>query len=79
MSNKSLSLSLTEDIVFIRAGTDSGSRRRRNIQPSAPAIIRGVLTLTLAKPIKISAIEVELEGLATDFSYLADWTQAELC
>ncbi|KIJ66043.1 hypothetical protein HYDPIDRAFT_87351 [Hydnomerulius pinastri MD-312] len=58
----SLSIRLTEPVVFVR-----GSEResRHDGDTTLPAVVRGLLTLKLAKPIKISSIELELEGKAT--------------
>ena len=58
----SLDIRLTESVVFLRGGDGTG-RHRSGTQPNAPpAMIRGLLTLTLVKPTKISSIEVELLG-----------------
>lgn len=57
-----LDIRLTESVVFLRGGDGTG-RHRTGTQPNAPpAMIRGLLTLTLVKPTKISSIEVELLG-----------------
>ena len=58
----SLSIRLTESVVFLRTGDGTG-RTRHGTQPSAPpAMVRGLLTLNITKPTKISSIEVELVG-----------------
>ncbi|PSR72721.1 hypothetical protein PHLCEN_2v11416 [Hermanssonia centrifuga] len=55
-----LEIRLTESVVFLRGGDGTG-RHRTGTQPTAPpAMIRGLLTLNVAKPTKISSIEVEL-------------------
>ncbi|KAH9910413.1 uncharacterized protein B0H18DRAFT_895733 [Fomitopsis serialis] len=52
---------LAESVVFLRAGDATG--RPRNMQADAPpGMLRGLLTLTLVKPTKISSIEIELVG-----------------
>lgn len=57
------SIQLTEPVIFLRGSTDSVVRGRNpeNGVPQ-PAILRGLLTLALVKPTKITSIEVELEG-----------------
>jgi hypothetical protein len=56
--NNSLSISLIDPIVFLR-GVDFSSGRHENAPPS---ILRGLLTLRLTKPTRISSIRVELIG-----------------
>lgn len=61
-TKNTLDIRLTESVVFLRGGDGTG-RHRSGTQPNAPpALIRGLLTLTLVKPTKISSIEVELLG-----------------
>ena len=56
-----LDIRLAESVVFLRAGDATG--RHRNMQADAPpGMLRGLLTLTLIKPTKISSIEIELVG-----------------
>ncbi|TFY60898.1 hypothetical protein EVJ58_g4850 [Rhodofomes roseus] len=56
-----LDIRLAESVVFLRAGDATG--RPRNMQSDAPpGMLRGLLTLTLVKPTKISSIEIELVG-----------------
>ena len=56
-----LNIRLAESVVFLRAGDATG--RQRTIQPdAAPGMVRGLLVLTLAKPTRITSIEVELVG-----------------
>ena len=58
----SLDIRLTESVVFLRTGDGTG-RIRHGSQPAAPpAMVRGLLTLNLVKPTKISSIEIELVG-----------------
>lgn len=54
----SLAISLIDPIVFLR-GVDFSRGRHENAPPS---ILRGLLTLCLTKPTRISSIEVELIG-----------------
>lgn len=58
--SNSLTISLTENTVFLRGVDFTG--RRRNHDNETPAIIRGLLTLELSKPTRISSIEIELQG-----------------
>ncbi|OCH90613.1 hypothetical protein OBBRIDRAFT_819245 [Obba rivulosa] len=56
-----LQIRLTEPVVFLRAGDATG--RARHMQPDAPpGLVRGLLTLHLVKPTRISSIEIELVG-----------------
>ncbi|GBE80744.1 hypothetical protein BKA93DRAFT_236116 [Sparassis latifolia] len=56
-----LEIRLAENVVFLRAGDATG--RLRSIQADAPpGMLRGLLTLTLVKPTRISSIEIELMG-----------------
>ncbi|EMD33151.1 hypothetical protein CERSUDRAFT_160706 [Gelatoporia subvermispora B] len=60
----SLEIRLTEPVVFLRAGDATG--RPRHMQPDAPpGLVRGLLTLRLVKPTRISSIEIELVGKAS--------------
>ena len=54
----SLAISLIDPVVFLR-GVDFSRGRHEN---SSPSILRGLLTLYLTKPTRISSIEVELIG-----------------
>ncbi len=57
-----LDIRLAESVVFLRTGDGTG-RTRHGTQPSAPpAMVRGLLTLNIVKPTKISSIEIELTG-----------------
>ncbi|KAI0061210.1 hypothetical protein BV25DRAFT_807582 [Artomyces pyxidatus] len=58
----SLNITLTESAVFLRAVDFSGRRHAHDNAP--PSMLRGLLTLSLAKPTRISSIEVELQGTA---------------
>ena len=53
-SKTGLSIKLTESAVFLRSASHAS---RANAQPS---VVRGLLTLQLAKATKISSIELEL-------------------
>src|SRR6266702_2536587 len=57
----SLSISLIDPIVFLR-GVDSSSWRSTVHENAPPSILRGLLTLCLTKPTRISSIQVELIG-----------------
>ncbi|KAH9944579.1 hypothetical protein B0H21DRAFT_823309 [Amylocystis lapponica] len=60
-NKNSLEIRLTESVVFLRLGDATG--RNRSTQPDAPpGMLRGLLTLTLVKPTRISSIEIELVG-----------------
>ncbi|TDL22999.1 hypothetical protein BD410DRAFT_839307 [Rickenella mellea] len=60
----SLVIRLTESVVFLRGSVDAAVRGRSVAQEAhgQPAMLRGLLTLTLVKPTKISSIEIKLEG-----------------
>ncbi|TFK50963.1 hypothetical protein OE88DRAFT_1645213 [Heliocybe sulcata] len=60
-SKNSLSIRLTESVVFLRA-PDALGRRRAQDYDAPPAQLRGLLTLDLVKPTRIKSIEVELQG-----------------
>ncbi|KAL4071650.1 hypothetical protein V8B97DRAFT_2007174 [Scleroderma yunnanense] len=58
-----LSIRLTEPVVFLRTSDPSG---RHGSDPSdPPGLVRGLLTLNLTKPTRISSIEVELRAVVT--------------
>ncbi|KAI9465255.1 hypothetical protein BJY52DRAFT_1414227 [Lactarius psammicola] len=57
----SLSISLIDPIVFLR-GVGSSSWRSTVHENAPPSILRGLLTLCLEKPTRISSIQVELIG-----------------
>ncbi|KAI9465256.1 hypothetical protein BJY52DRAFT_1209668 [Lactarius psammicola] len=57
----SLSISLIDPIVFLH-GVDSSSWRSTVHENAPPSILRGLLTLCLAKTTRISSIQVELIG-----------------
>ena len=58
----SLSISLTESAVFLRHDGPTG-RPHRNAETRS-SLVRGLLILELAKPTKISSIELELTATA---------------
>ncbi|KAH9942155.1 uncharacterized protein BXZ73DRAFT_41120 [Epithele typhae] len=61
LHKNALDVRLAESVVFLRAGDATG--RQRTIQAdAAPGMVRGLLVLTLAKPTRITSIEVELLG-----------------
>ncbi|KAH9006181.1 hypothetical protein EDB86DRAFT_3142790 [Lactarius hatsudake] len=57
----SLSISLIDPIVFLR-GVNSSTRRSIARENAPPSILRGLLTLRLTKPTRISSIQVDLVG-----------------
>lgn len=59
----SISIRLTEPVVFLRdlLGTPEG-RQHGAENHSPPSFVRGLVTLTLVKPTRVSSIEVTLEG-----------------
>lgn len=57
-----LSIRLSESVVFLRGSAETTVTGRRTTREALPAMLRGLLTLTLDKPTKISSIEVTLEG-----------------
>ncbi|KAH9067647.1 hypothetical protein EDB87DRAFT_1584443 [Lactarius vividus] len=59
--SNSLSISLIDPIVFLR-GVDHSSWRATVHENAPPSILRGLLTLCLTKPTRISSIQVELIG-----------------
>lgn len=60
MSKKNaLTIRLTESIVFLQGSSS------RVIDDPHSTLLRGLLTLELAKPTKISCIEVELQGTSS--------------
>lgn len=57
-----LSIRLTESVVFLRGSVESTVLGRRQQAETQPAMLRGLLSLTLLKPTKISSIEIDLLG-----------------
>lgn len=57
-----LQIRLTESVVFLRGSIESTVFGRRAAQQAQPAMLRGLLVLELDKPMKISSIELTLEG-----------------
>ncbi|KAG8709975.1 hypothetical protein FRC08_017803 [Ceratobasidium sp. 394] len=65
MPGTSLDIRLAEPVVFLRGSSDTVARRRNAAPPeTAPAMVRGILTLKLAKATKIKSIGITLEGRA---------------
>ncbi|KAJ7125134.1 hypothetical protein C8R44DRAFT_830961 [Mycena epipterygia] len=65
MPKNTLTIRLTEAAVFLR--TDENNARRRNPANAVPdtqksSMLRGLLTLTIVKPVKITSIELELQA-----------------
>jgi hypothetical protein len=63
-SKHSLNLALTEPFVFLHTGNDSSSHRRRRqlAGGESASMLRGVLSLKLSKPMRVTSIETELIG-----------------
>lgn len=64
-SKHSLNLALTEPFVFLHTSNDSSSRRRRRqieAGGESASMLRGVLSLRLSKPMRVTSIETELIG-----------------
>ncbi|EJD08036.1 uncharacterized protein FOMMEDRAFT_131011 [Fomitiporia mediterranea MF3/22] len=57
-----LDIRLTESVVFLRGSAETTVTGRRTTREAQPAMLRGLLTLNLDKPTKISSIEITLEG-----------------
>ena len=55
----SLSLALTESVLFLRA-VHISHQRPTSHENASPSILRGLLVLVLSKPTRISSIQVEL-------------------
>lgn len=55
-----LSIRLSESAVFLR--TDASAGRRRNVDAPRTSMLRGLLTLELVKPTKITSIDIELQA-----------------
>ncbi|KAG9126166.1 hypothetical protein FRC07_004603, partial [Ceratobasidium sp. 392] len=65
MPSSSLDIRLAEPVVFLRGSSDTIARRRNVAHAeSPPAMLRGILTLKLAKATKIKSISITLEGRA---------------
>ncbi|KDQ20201.1 hypothetical protein BOTBODRAFT_170202 [Botryobasidium botryosum FD-172 SS1] len=65
MSKSSLTIRLTEPVVFLRASDANLSRRAPAAGDAGPpAALRGLLELKLSKPTKIKSIDIVLEGKA---------------
>jgi hypothetical protein len=62
-----LRIRLTESVVFLRTSDPTG--RDHHQENAAPAMVRGLLTLNIVKPTRISSIEIELQGKATTSSF----------
>ncbi|KAJ7072695.1 hypothetical protein C8F01DRAFT_972326 [Mycena amicta] len=61
-----LTIRLTEAAIFLK--TSENNARRRNPTDDAgcrPSMLRGLLTLSIAKPTKITSIDLELQAKAT--------------
>ncbi|KAF8178663.1 hypothetical protein K438DRAFT_1726306 [Mycena galopus ATCC 62051] len=64
MPKNTLTIRLTEGAVFLR--TSENNARRRNpandLSESRPAMLRGLLTLNIVKPTKVTSIDLELQA-----------------
>ena len=65
-----LSIRLTEPVVFLRTNDPSGKHGPDPNDP--PGFVRGLLTLHLTKPTRISSIEVELRAVVA-----STWPEGE--
>ncbi|KAJ7188705.1 hypothetical protein C8R46DRAFT_1157632 [Mycena filopes] len=63
MVKNTLTIRLTEAAIFLRT-TENNARRRNGhtISDPQPGMLRGLLTLTIVKPIKITSIDLELQA-----------------
>lgn len=68
----SLSISLTESVVFLRS-VDLSANRSTTREDASPSIVRGLLILTLVRPTRICNIQVQLTGQST-----TTWTEGTL-
>jgi len=66
----SLSISLTESVVFLRSVDVSAHPSATRENASSPSILRGLLILTLVRPTRICNIQVELTGQS-----ITTWTE----
>ncbi|KAJ7099559.1 hypothetical protein B0H15DRAFT_944962 [Mycena belliarum] len=62
MPKNTLTIRLTEAAVYLRTSDNNARRRPTTDLADAPAILRGLLTLTIVKPIKITSIDLELQA-----------------
>jgi hypothetical protein len=68
----SLSISLTESVVFLRS-VDVSTHRPTTRENTPPSILRGLLILSLVKPTRISSIKVDFIGQS-----VTTWTEGTL-
>ncbi|EJD41691.1 hypothetical protein AURDEDRAFT_169350 [Auricularia subglabra TFB-10046 SS5] len=61
-SGPSLTIRLTEAVVFLRGGIDLNSTKWHAVPNAPPALLRGLLVFRVDKPVKVTSIEVELDG-----------------
>src|SRR6266851_357042 len=61
LRKNSISVSLTESVVFLRS-VDVSTLRPTTDDSIRPSILRGLLIITLVKPTRISSIQVDLVG-----------------
>ncbi|KAI0000962.1 hypothetical protein BJV77DRAFT_971841 [Russula vinacea] len=67
----SLSLALTESVLFLR-GVHISHQRPTSHENASPSILRGLLILVLSKPTRISSIQVELVAQSVTI-----WTESQ--
>jgi hypothetical protein len=67
-----LSISLTESVLFLRS-VDVSAHRSTTPENPPPSILRGLLILNLVKPTRISSIQVDLIGQSVTI-----WTEGTL-
>ncbi|KAF7360214.1 Arrestin-C domain-containing protein [Mycena venus] len=61
MPKNTLTIRLTETAVFLRT-SENNSRRANDLSESRPAMLRGLLTLNIVKPIRVTSIDLELQA-----------------
>ncbi|KAJ7496893.1 hypothetical protein FB451DRAFT_1018588 [Mycena latifolia] len=63
MPKNTLNIRLTEAAVYLRTNDNNARRRPTGDASNArPALLRGLLTLSIVKPIKITSIDLELQA-----------------
>ncbi|KAJ6593454.1 hypothetical protein B0H19DRAFT_921152 [Mycena capillaripes] len=65
MPKNTLTIRLTESAVFLRTSENNARQRRssaNDLSESRPAMVRGLLTLNIVKPIKVTSIDLELQA-----------------
>ncbi|KAJ7782650.1 hypothetical protein B0H16DRAFT_1670974 [Mycena metata] len=62
MVKNTLTIRLTEAAVFLRTDENRARRRQNHDGIDQPGMLRGLLTLTIVKPIRITSIDLELQA-----------------